>query len=441
MKILQIAQSERGGGASKVALNLHRGYLSAGHDARLLVKFPAIKTPGLFAVDAFSETAPWAPMCKSLDRIVGQFGPFRGQRRLRELFWGIAWPTRLRDRWLGVEDFNYPYSHRLFDLAGWSPEVIQLHNISTGFFDLRALKVLSRKRPVILTLHDSWAFTGHCGHPIDCRRWRTGCGQCPDLERFPPVRRDKTSYNWQRKKEIYAESSLYVASPSRWLLDIAQESILVARDYRLVANGIDLNCFSPADKDEAKGFLDLPKDAFVCLYVSAIGAGNDAYKDYSTVRDSIIRVEKIACGVKIFFVCVGGQTVTKNSSGHRYVGYIKDSGLLRRYYQAADLFLHAANAETFGLTVAEAQACGTPVVATAVGGIPEIVQHERTGFLVPRHGSNEMADCIVELAMDRQTCRRMGEVAANFAGKEFELQTQVRKYLEWFDQLRACDED
>lgn len=437
MNILQIAQSEQGGGASKVALNLHRGYLSTGHDARLLVKFPAIKTPGLSGINAFYGTTPWAPICKSVDNIIGRFSHFRGQRRLRELTWGIASPSRLWDWWRGIEDFNYPYSYKLLDDKEWRPDVIQLHNISTNFFDLKALEFLSHKLQVVISLHDSWAFTGHCGHPIDCERWRIGCGECPDLKRSPPVRRDNTRHNWQRKKEIYSNSRLFIASPSKWLLGLARESVLVAEEYKVIPNGIDLDCFGPGNRKDTREFLELPQDAFICLYVSGVGVKKDAYKDYFTVYKAIERIRKIISAENIVFVCVGGRPPAKHAARHRYVGYVKDPKLLSRYYHAADVFLHAANAETFGLTLIEAQACGTPVIATAVGGIPEVVRDGETGFLVPRQSSEEMANRILDLIADRAKCNRIGASAALLAKNRFGLQTQILSYLEWFRQFQS----
>jgi hypothetical protein len=58
----------------------------------------------------------------------------------------------------------------------------------------------------MLTLHDAWLLSGHCAHSFDCQRWKTGCGECPDLDVYPASPRDATACNWRRKREILAEA-------------------------------------------------------------------------------------------------------------------------------------------------------------------------------------------------------------------------------------------
>src|SRR3546814_19635674 len=71
---------------------------------------------------------------------------------------------------------------------------------------------------LVLTLHDEWAYTGHCAYTLGCERWRSGCGQCPHLDVYPSIRRDASAANWTAKYDIYSSSRLYVATPSHWLM-------------------------------------------------------------------------------------------------------------------------------------------------------------------------------------------------------------------------------
>ena len=435
MRILQIAQSELGGGASKVAFDLHRYYRGAGHDARLLVKFPSMTFPGLMGIDAFSGTSFWAPLCALTDKIIGKFKYFRGQRLLREALWGIAWPPRLWDRWRGIEDFNYPYSHRLLADKEWIPDVIHLQNVSTNLFDLRALPFLSNQVPVVVTLHDAWFATGHCAYPMDCDRWRSGCGQCPDLKRKPSVTHDNTHANWSRKRDIYSQSRLFVAANSNWSLGLARESILKAAEFRVIHPGIDLEVFCLGGKERARDLLNLPQDAFICLYVSKSGPKKDAYKDYSTIVDAVERLETQGTSKDFVFLCVGGRLTKPLFPQRRSVSYIKDPQDLVHYYRAADVFLHAANAESFGLTLLEAQACGTPVIATEVGGIPETMKPGKTGLLVPHQGSDEMAKAISLMLSERQRRVIMGRAAASWVKDNFDMKRQAGDYLHWYQEI------
>ena len=104
--------------------------------------------------------------------------------------------------------------------------------------------------PTVLTLHDAWLLSGHCAHSFDCERWKTGCGECPDLTIEPAIRRDATADNWVRKRDIYARSRLYVATPSPWLMGRVEQSMLApaVEQARVIPNGVDLSVFRPADK-------------------------------------------------------------------------------------------------------------------------------------------------------------------------------------------------
>ena len=88
---------------------------------------------------------------------------------------------------------------------------------SGGYFDFAALPSLSRMSPLVLTLHDAWLLADTARILLGCERWKTGCGDCPDLTIYPAATRDATDFNWQRKQRIFARSRLYIATPSRWL--------------------------------------------------------------------------------------------------------------------------------------------------------------------------------------------------------------------------------
>ena len=97
-------------------------------------------------------------------------------------------------------------------------------------------------------------------------------------------------------------------------------------------------------------------------------------------------------------------------------------------YQAADVYLHAARAELWGLVITEALACGTPVVATAVGGIPEQIIEGETGFLVPGGDAPALADRLAQLARSPELVRTMGEAASRDAARRFSLERMVSDY-------------
>lgn len=161
------------------------------------------------------------------------------------------------------------------------------------------------------------------------------------------------------------------------------------------------------------------------------------------MRAALARVAVLMKNRSVLFVGLGDGEAAETIGSVRiqFVPYEHDPSAVARYYQAADLYIHAARAETFPNTVIEAAACGAPVVATAVGGIPEQVIDGRTGFLVPPGDAESMARQIVRLLEQEGVRRLMGSEAESVARERFDVTQQVRAYLNWYDSilLRAPD--
>jgi glycosyltransferase involved in cell wall biosynthesis len=369
----------------------------------------------------------------------------------------IGQPHRWLDIRQGKEDFHFPATWRLLDFLPNRPDILHCQNMHVGYFDLRALPWLSHQVPVVLTLHDAWLLSGHCAHSFGCERWKIGCGQCPDLTIYPAIRRDATAYNWKRKRKIFAQSRFYVATPSQWLMDKVEQSILAVAIVaaRVIPYGVDLTIFHPTDRQTVRAALGIEQDIKVLLFV-ANSIRRNVWKDYQFMRNVVAQIGGQLAGQRVLFIALGddgfGERIGQVEI--RFVPYQKAPETVARYYQAADVYIHAAKADTFPIAIIEALACGIPVVATAVGGIPEQVKgaelaneklcisnlnrsapHEATGFLVPPRDEKVMIAAIKRLLTDESLRCRLGENAANDAQKRFDLERQVDEYLEWYEEI------
>lgn len=439
LRILQVSAWDIAGGAEKVAWNLFHAYRKLGHASWLAVGHKRSDDPDVFEIPRLHQSVAWARLCWIWHgRLALLEGRVRGIWRLRYWLRILAggWPAIERE--LGREDFNFPGSRRLLQLLPEYSDIIHAHNLHGDYFDLRFLSQLSHQAPVILTLHDAWLLSGHCAHSFDCERWRTGCGSCPDLSIYPAIRRDATAYNWRRKQNIYRRSRLYVATPSRWLMDKVKQSMLTTAtvEARVIPNGTDLSLFRPNSQRDARTRLELPQDVHVLLF-TANSIRRNIWKDYPTLREALARVTEMQQEKQILFLALGEDAPSERigRAEMRFIPYQNDPKVVAAYYQAADVYVHAAKADTFPNTVLEALACGTPVVATAVGGIPEQIEDGVTGFLTPKGNSEMMADRIVRLLTDGDLRRRVGAQAAEMAQRQFDLNRQVEEYLAWYQDI------
>jgi glycosyltransferase involved in cell wall biosynthesis len=324
------------------------------------------------------------------------------------------------------------------------PDIVHCHNLHGYYFDPRVLPRLSRQLPVVFTLHDAWLLSGHCAHSFDCERWTTGCGHCPDLTIYPAIARDATAWNWRRKQRIFAASRLYISTPCEWLMRKVQASMLAPamKQSKVVPYGVDLAVFRPGPKAEARTQCGIPQDAEVLIF-TANGIRRNVFKDYQMMRSSLARLGERRKDGRLLMLAVGEDAPAERigSAELRFVPYQKDPAAVAAYYQASDIYLHAARADTFPNTVLEALACGIPVVATAVGGIPEQVKsldhsvRDATGILVAPSDSDAMADAIETLLDDSPLRLRLGGNAVEDARNRFCLDRQVSAYLDWYHEL------
>jgi len=436
--ILQVSIADRLGGAEKVAWNLFARLQESDCESWLAVRDKRSKHPRVLQIPndecRSSVARRWGTAAHYL--------PSRTRGRVwalaRKIVQRLGSGRRLADLMLGHEDFEYPGTWKVLGLTPRLPSILHCHNLHGDYFDLRALPWLSHQVPVVLTLHDSWLLAGHCGHPMECERWTIGCGNCPDLTIPPALVRDGTAYNWRKKQDIFSRSRLYVAAPSEWMIKKLSRSMLAPGivEARIVRNGVDLSTFRSMDKMTARQAVGIPLDKKVILF-AANGIFNNFYKDYRTIRSAVTKAAERVRDETILFIGLGeeAEPVRWGKAQARFLRYESDERTVASYYQSADLYVHGSLAETYPNSILESLACGTPVVATSVGGIPEQIEDGVTGFLVAAGDAEGMASRIAQLLCDDARRRDMGHQAAARASERFGMSEQVDTYRSWYGEI------
>ena len=438
LAVLQVSALDRAGGAEQVAWNLFQAYRQAGLSSWLAVGKKRSNEDNVFVIQEKSAQDGWGQLCLGLAQVLNPLaGKLRGVLRLqawlRHISKGRDWIADQR----GQENFYFPGSWDLLNQAPQMPSVLHLHNLHGGYFDPRALTALSSAVPVILTLHDAWLLSGNCAHSFACERWKTGCGNCPDITIYPGLKIDSTAINWQRKKEIFSQAQLYIATPCQWLMDKVNDSILAPAmmEGRVIPNGVDVQVFHPGDRQQARVQLGLPIDQPILLFV-ANGIKNNPFKDYETLRAAIAWIGNKSTQ-PVHFVALGEQGQTEQL-GQVTVHYIKPTthlDIVASYYRAADIYVHASKAETFPNSILEAMACNLPVVASKVGGIGEQVIDGVTGLLVEPRNSEQMALALLRLLENPALRLQMGAAGLERVREYFTLAHQAKQYQQWYEEI------
>ena len=442
MKVVHITSGYPSGGSGEIAYALCDSLKQAGHTAELLV-----------AESSHPEVTPIGRESKStlLDEKIGPFLSYRllwlcqklglykhkGFARIVDKIhkWGYR-PTRTWAHYKGREYFNFRGIWDWADSQEKFPDIIHCHDIMTGYFDLGILPKLSRKSKVVLTFHNAWYYTGLCHHAISCDRWKSGCGNCPQLHQFPQMHRDSTTENWEYKQDIYSQSSLNITSPAQWLLDNVEESMMAKHieSKRLIRHGVDLEVFRPAPKAEIREELNLSENAKILLFIGNRTLTNQ-WKSYDAMEHLYFAL-KPHFKESLLFVVVGeGNHQARGDEGVRFVTFIKDKKELVRYYQAADCYLHAAVMDTYPNVVMESMACGLPVIGSSVGGICEQIEYGKNGLLVDDWYSSEFTQEVQVLLENEQRLSKMSQYALETARRGFDGKQMRSDYLKYYQDL------
>ncbi|MCK5177516.1 MAG: glycosyltransferase [Candidatus Aenigmarchaeota archaeon] len=324
-----------------------------------------------------------------------------------------------------LESFNIP-EFEVFK----NTDLVHLHNLHGAYFSPFVLPYLTSLKPTIWTLHDEQSFTGHCAYSFDCKKWLTGCGNCPDLNFYPKIKKDTTDFLLQTKKKIYNFSDFTVVCPSHWLASRAKQSILSNKDIRVIYNGIDKNIFTPTAKPYARKKLGLPLNKKILLF-NASGSIKNPQKGGKYVIEAYKRLQN---NNDYLFINLGADK-PKNKGNWIDVPYIQQEDKLALYYSAADLFIYPSQAEVFGLVIAEAMACETPVVAFRNSAIPELVNHMQTGYFAENKNIDDFINGIKTFLENDNLRKNAGLKSRQVVLEKFTLDRMINEYIKVYEEI------
>lgn len=314
-------------------------------------------------------------------------------------------------------------------------DIYHLHWICQGFLSLKGLRYLLRQRkPVIWTLHDMWPFTGGCHYAGECPMLEKGCGNCPLLK--TPGENDISRRQCKFKESIYRNSNLIFVAPSRWMAEKAMSSFLGnSIPCIVIPNTLDTDVFVPNRVQDARKNLGLPEEGFCLLF----GAANalEERKGFSFLRDAMEYLKKNypELSQRIFLTIFGKSKEIPGFPFPVYpFRYVADTIKLVHLYNAADVFLLPSLEDNLPNTVLEALSCGVPVVSFQSGGVSDMVDHHKTGFLAEKRNIREFAEGIVEILTTgnrdsiRENCRKK-------ILKDFNEQVVVKMYDDLYQKV------
>ena len=377
MNILHINTENSFGGASLCAKRICCAQRKHGIDARMLVAHGKEETFIFKAIPDKKKKDIWYsnPLLGHIKHILMRMPWFWDEEKVRTEL------KKAQENTIERPYIHLPYSdykditkHPLFDWA----DIIHLHWVS-GFIDYPSF-FKRIKKPIVWTFHDE--------HPA--------IGLMHYQSEFSPLPKEYKKINnivikIKEKAIKYAESDINLIAISKKMQDVcAQSSITKKISTTLIPNGVDATVFYPYDKQSVRKFYNIPKDAIVFLF--------SAYNIWDKRKglDRVIAALESLSLPNTCLICIGedeGKSTPETSFRIIQTGKIDNQNYIAELYSASDFFIQASYEESFGQTILEAMACGTPVVSTCCGISPDLI-FDFNGIICKGYDPKEIADGI-----------------------------------------------
>lgn len=398
---------DRLGGAARAALRLHAAFRQ--HPIVTSTMIVAEKNNDDYTIRGLNEgtRGRLGSIIKSaIDAVPGRFAlPLDIMPR------SAGWATRLTAR----------------EVNARNSDIAHLHWVNGGFLSVEEIGKISK--PIVWTFHDMWPFCGaeHLTKDTPDARWRNGYEGSTDIKGF-----DFDRWVWRRKKEKW-KNPMHIVAPSRWLADCVRQSDLMRKfPVHVIPNTLDIDTYKPIDKYVARHLFNLPINRKLILF-GAIKGIQLPYKGWDLLMPALTQLAKICPDAE---AVVFGQGVPEIQPAVpvkiHWMGHLYDDYSLAALYSAADVLVIPSRQESFGQTGSEAQACGCPVVAFDATGLKDVVENNKTGFLVTPYDHSELVNAISVIIKNKEVYHRFGSAARERAIRLWSNNVVSQKYCDLY---------
>ena len=304
-------------------------------------------------------------------------------------------------------------------------DILVLHWVNS-FVSYRSVERLLRSgKPLIWVMHDMWLFTGGCHYDQECGRYRETCRDCPLMK----YRKNLACRLQKRKEKMLAQGKFVAVGCSLWITECAEQSVILkGKRCVTIPNPVDTEVYRKrtADKAALAGTTGEKKTIlFGAMSVS------DVRKGFDLLIKALDRLPKDQ-----YILSVVGEADRKIFEDmkfeHRFYGRIDSQERMAEIYNGADVYVIPSRQENLSNSVTEAMACGVPVVAFDIGGMADMIEHKKNGYLAKAFDCEELAEGIVFCAENRD---RLGEYAAASVKKKFSYENVGKKYERMISRL------
>lgn len=376
MKVVHVSTSDIGGGAAIAAHRLHLAMLEQGIDSKMLV---LNKKTDELNIDMVKKDKAEKFILSNIRKLKEKFVFNKYKNREN--------PILFSSGKYGIDISNHPYI--------LEADIIHMHWVNSNYISIDSLKKLQNLgKKIVWTLHDMWLFTGGCHYSSYCKNYEEKCGNCPILNTGQD--KDVTRKIFNKKLSVLKEMNINIITCSKWLGECAKNSTLLKnKKIEIIPNLLNEDIFKLIDKKIARDVLGLNKNKkYLCF--GAMNATGDPRKGYKYLKESLENLKQL--NNKDIELLIFGASYSSDIEElpykAKFIGRIYDEYTLSLIYNSANVFVSPSLEDNLPNTVLESLHCGTPVVAFNIGGMPDMIEHKRNGYLANYKDTEDLANGI-----------------------------------------------
>jgi Glycosyltransferase len=357
MRILHVCYTDGRSGAGIAAMRIIKAQRNCGLDAKMFVVLKYTDYPYVYKVSKIKEF--YIKFCNEVSSII--------IKKLNKSTNPIVHSINL----FGGGGHKY--------INKTDCDVVHLHWVNSEMLSI--CQIAKIKKPVVWTLHDSWAFCG-------AEHYQNGMEDEAYIKNYMPNPYRGFNINrWvlKRKKCCWKNNQFYIVTPSQWETGCAQKSDLFRNNKSTtIPNCLDTNVFRPIDKLTAREILHLEKDKKYILF-GAFGGISNTIKGGDLLIESLKifakKYDKTNVELLIFGASRQAGFPDLDFPVH-FLGKISDETTMSLIYNSANVMLVPSRMDNLPQTATEPASCGVPIVCFNTGGLTDIVEHKKTGYIV-----------------------------------------------------------
>lgn len=328
---------------------------------------------------------------------------------------------------MNISNLLYPYSNKLLELDEFEKaDIVHYHFPYHQMFSLLDYPQIMNEN-CVWTIHDPWVITGNCTHPLNCEKWKTGCGNCSKLEDdYFPMAVDNTEFMWKVKKRIFSQINPYIIVASQFMKKYIESSPLTCHFNKIhvIPFGIEVKNNNKFNKNDNSNKV-------VIGFRAARGYLKGCHLLYEALR---MVKNKNSIELKIMGNGEVPDDICKNYNIVDY-GWINDKEKVMNILEACDIFVIPSLAESFGLMAVEAMASKCAVICFKNTVVEEIINAPYCGISVKYMSIIDLAKAIEELLIFPMKRLEIQEKSYAMVKEKYTFDKYVDTHIQLFEEI------